>query len=241
MAIIGQPLSVLSLKALIHVTTMPGASVKFTHGSISATLTANGSGNCDYEVRVPDFGTWSITSTSGYASGSASVNVAAVAVTYNVTVTLIWYFIQNGNWTSGIGHSIVQSGGSGWFKDDGNYILAQTYQGGSNTSVAAYMTPAVSFTGYWKTLYIDSQQIGDRAYAGVATNTSANPPNFSASVRLCGRIENWDSRHTSSVSVSGVRGSHYLALEPRSWAAWDGSVVHGSGGNIRVWNMWLSG
>ena len=237
MAIIGDALSVLALKAKIHVTTMPYATVSFIRGgSTRATMTANASGNCDLEILVPDFGSWTVSASGEGGSGSSSVSVSDT-ITYNTTVTLRRYFIQSGNWVSGVGHNKAGSG-SIEFYDDGDYILLKTYQGGSNEIGSGYITPAVSMNN-WKTLYIDSQETGDYCYAGVSTDNSSNPPSFSASVQLCGKREDWDSRHTSSVSIASVTGSRYLALRTKAWIT-ETIPVHGTGGQIRVWNMWLS-
>lgn len=236
MAIIGDALSVLALKAKIHVTTMPYATVTFSGGGTSGTATANASGNCDYEILVPNFGTWTVSASGGGGSGSSSVTVSDT-ITYNVTVTVRRYFIQNGNFANGAWGNKAGSDSIS-FADNGDYILLKTYQGGGNEVGSGYLNPAVSF-GYWKTLYIDSQEIGDGAYAGVSTNNSSNPPSFSVSVQLCGQREEWDSRHTSSVNVAGVTGSRYLALRTKAYIT-QTIPVHGSGGNIRIWNMWLS-
>ena len=241
MAIIGDALSVLSLRATIHVTTMPGATVKLTHGGTTVTLTANASGNCDLEVMVPDFGTWNLTATSGNASGTASVNVASVATTYNVTVTLVLWIIQSGNFASWTGHNRVGGGSGAYFSDQGSYVELSTYQGGSLDYIAGYITPAVSF-GYWKSLVIDSQEKGDKAYAGAASNNSSNPPSFSASKQLVGKVETWDSRHTSTCDVSGVTGSKYIAIQGKAWIEqYSQAVWIGTGGNVRIWNMYLTG
>lgn len=238
MTIVGNGISVLALKAKIHVKTMPGATVSFIKGGVTAaTMTANGSGNCDYEILVPNFGEWTVSASGGGGSGSSSVTVSDV-VTYNVTVVLTRYFIKDGNFVSGVTHNHVPS--ERWFKDDGDYVILQTYQGGSNEYTSGYLSPAVAF-GYWKTLYIDSQEVGDGANAGVSSGHSAQQASFSASVQLCSRRETWDSRHTSSCSVASVTGSQYLALRAKAWINSESIPVHGAGGQIKVWNMWLSG
>lgn len=238
MAIIGNAMSVLALKAKIYVTTMPWAWVNFIYGGVTqVTIQANGSGNCEHEILVPQFGSWTIYATGEGGSGTSYVGVYDT-VTYTTTVTLTRYFIQNGNYVSGVWGNKAGSDTVS-IKDAGDFILLQSYQGGGNEIGSGYLNPAVSMNN-WKTLYIDSQEIGDEAYAGVATNNSSNPPNFSAVVQLCGRREEWDGRHTTAISVSGVSGSQYLALRTKSWINTSVIPVHGAGGNIRVWNMWLS-
>lgn len=241
MAIIGEPLSVLALKAKIHVTTMPGASVTFKHGSISATKTANSSGVCDYEVRVPDFGSWSITASSGHASGTNSVNVTAVTQ-YNVAVVLRLWIIQNGNVVSGFSQNGV--GNHHFYDDMGDYIEMKTYQGGSNEKDSWYYNPPVSF-GYWKTLVVDTASVGDPAYAGVSSNNSSNPPSFVTSVKLNNRTDEWSSstasRHTSNLNVSSVAGSRYIAFTAQAWINSEVIPVRGTGGVIRIWNAYLTG
>lgn len=238
MAIIGEAISVLALKAKIHVNTMPGSTVVFSGPGMSVTLYADAYGNCTCEVPVPNFGSFTIASYNGNASGSGSVYVGAVT-DYYVTVGMTLWVIQNGNFASWTGHNRVGGGSNATFSDQGDYVELRTYQGGSNDNIAGYITPAVDFT-YWNTLYIDSQEKGDKAYAGPASNNSSNPPSFNASVRLVGKVETWDSRHTSSCNVAGVGGNQYIALHAKAWIEqYSQAVWIGTGGNIRVWNLWL--
>lgn len=241
MAIIGEPLSVLALKAKVRVTTKAGATVKLTKGSTTLTGTASSSGitgTCDFEIGVPDFGTWSISCTSGNATGTGSVTVSDVT-DYSVTVVLTLYLIRNGAFTSGISQNHVPS--ERWFKTEDDHLVLQTYQGGSNEYTSGYLKPATAF-GYWKTLYIDSRETGDGAYAGICSTNTAQQASFTKSVQLCSRRDTWDSRHTSSCSVSGVTGNYYVTLRAKAWITWDEwGTVYGTGGQIRVWNLWLTG
>lgn len=239
MAIIGDAIKLITLKALIHVTTKPGATVTFKKGSTTmATKTANSSGVAELEVLSGDWGSWTITgSASPSASGSASVTLSA-PTTYNVTLTLTQYIIQNGNFVSGFSHSVNAAGqphaGASYFSDQGDYIELQTYQGGSNEVVSGYITTGIDMSG-WNTLYIDGCGKGDSGYAGPANNTSDNPPSFSTSVQLFGQIESINSRSTKSLNVSGITGTKYLALRAKAWVWQD----EGAGGTIRIYNMYL--
>lgn len=237
MAIIGEPLSVLALKAKIKVKTMPGATVSLSGPGRSGTVTADSSGNCTYEVPVPNFGTWSISASSGYASGSSSVTVSAVT-TYNVTVTLVLWIIKNGDVVNGFWQNGV--GSHHFYEDKGSYIEMLTYQGGGNEKDSWYYNPPISF-GYWKTLYVGTSSIGEPAYAGVSTNNSSNPPSFAASVKLNNRNEAWTNADTFAVDVSSVTGSRYIAFTAQAWINTSSVPVHGAGGGIRIWNAYLTG
>ena len=151
---------------------------------------------------------------------------------------LTWYLIQNGNFISGVGHSFVGSGAAN-FSDEGDYIRLHTYMGGSQEYASGYLTNAISMTD-WKTMYIDSQEGGDSAYAGPANNTSDNPPTFSTYVAMCGQRKTLDSRHTSSLNISSITGNKYIAIRAKAWASWDGGSAVGMGGDVRIWNLWLT-
>lgn len=240
MAIIGNALSVLALKANIYVTTRPGATVTFKKGSTTmGTLTADGSGHCNLEVLIPNFGSWTVTSTTGSDTGSASVTVSDT-IQYNVTVAQRKYLIQNGNFIVS-GHKVVGKSTSA-FEDYGDYIWLATDKNlnPDNNVISGYFTAGIDM-GYWKTMYIDSQQRGDGAYAGLTTSTSAQEASFTNSVQLCGQRTSYDSRSTKSLNISSVTGTKYIALKVGSWVYIDSGGIQGSYGVIRVWNLYLQG
>lgn len=237
MALIGKAASVLALKATLNITTKPGATVTITKGGVTvATLTANSSGRCSLEILAVNFGTYTASARHGYATGSASINVADVT-TYNLTVHMTQYFIQNGNFVNSVGHNRV---GEWRFDDMGDYIELSTYQGGSWDYCAGYITPAISFDGYWKNLIIDSNQIGDGAWFGVAPNNSDQQISFTASVKTCNSSSSsWTGRKTSTCGVTGFTGSRYVALQTKAWIRYAGSDVVGSAGIMRIYNLYL--
>lgn len=239
MALIGKAASVLALKATLNITTKPGASVTITKGGVTvATLTANSSGNCSLEILAANFGTYTASARHGYATGSASINVADVT-TYNLTVHMTLYFIQNGNFVNSVGHNFVGDD-AGYFRDMGDYIELSTYQGGSWAYAAGYITPAISFDGYWKNLIIDSNQIGNGAWVGVAPNNTAQDISFTKSAKICeNNRSSYTGRKTSTCAVTGFTGSRYVALQSHAWIQYSGSDVIGSAGIIRCYNLYL--
>lgn len=239
MAIIGKAVSVLALKATLNITTMPGATVTVKKDSITvATLTANSSGNCSLEILAANFGTYTASAVNGKANGSASVAVTDVT-TYNLTVHMTQYFIQNGNFVNSVGHKFVGEN-DGYFKDAGNYIELSTYQGGSWAYAAGYITPAISFDGYWKNLIIDSNQIGNGAWVGLAPNNTDQEISFTKSAKICeNNRSSYTGRKTSTCAVTGFTGSRYVALQSHAWIQYSGSDVIGSAGIIRCYNLYL--
>ena len=247
MAIVGNAISLITLKALIHVTTKPGATVTFKKGSTTmGTKTANSSGVAELEVLSGDWGSWTIDvswSASGIATaatGSSSVTISA-ATTYNVSVTVKWYLIQNGNFCSGFNHTYhATTGTRNEFRDEGDYIwlTTDTQMQYGNSFVSGYFTNGIDM-GDWNNMYIDCQAIGGNSYAGIVTDTSAGEASFSNSVLTGGTVKAYTARDTKNLSLSGVTGTKYIALRAQSFAVWDSSGVSGSYGAIKVYNLYL--
>lgn len=240
MGIIGNALSVLALKAKILVTTMPGSTVTFTKDEISGTVTADESGNCEYEVLIPNFGTWTVTATNGNASGTAAVDVTDI-IAYSVTVTMRLYFIQNGDFAEWVTRKVVGETRS-VFADKGSYVWLTTdsVENPSNIVASGYFTNEIDM-GFWKTLYVDSQEKGQSTHAGLVTGTTLKEASFTNSVRLAGQRESYDSRSTKTLDVTSVTGTRYVALRARGWILIDSGGATGAPGIIRVWNMYLEG
>ena len=244
MAIIGNALSVLALKATIHVTTKPGATVKFSKGGVDvATLTADSSGNCDYNVLIPNFGTWTVSGTSGDASGTATVDVSDI-VTYNVDCVLKLWFVQNGNFSTGFSHSVVGNGSG--FYDDGDYVLLHSLTTGHSwQNAAGYFTPSVNFDdGYWKNLVIDSQEYANPAACGLVSSVPPNAsPSFTVYSTLNTRNTSFSTRHTTNTNVSAQTGDLYVAARASCWTDEDqyGNIRGWYGGRVRIYNLYLTG
>lgn len=254
MAIIGDGLLVMSLKSLIHVTTKPGASVTFKKGSTTmATKTANSSGVAELEVLSGDWGSWTITSTSSVATNSSTITVNAVT-TYNVSLPLTLYLIQNGNFASGVTHDFSSdNSGSGSFNDDGDYILLgqRATRPDHWDAITGYLYPAVTFDGYWKTLTVETSErgycvTGSYPIAGITSGTGVGPT-FTSYVQLRSgsgdsRYQtSYNSRHTSTLNVSSVRGTYKVAFKACMYDYYDGyQALKHADGNIKIWNAYLS-
>lgn len=147
--------------------------------------------------------------------------------------------ILNGDVASGFGLKGV--GGNVSFSDKGSYLHLQGYQGGGSASVAGYLTLAIPLDGYWKTLVVETREVGDGAWAGLSTNTSNDSPSYAASVKLCNRRDSWTGRHTSSINVSGLNGTYYIAFRAKAWLTWDEyGTVYGAGGQMDIYNVYFT-
>lgn len=156
------------------------------------------------------------------------------------------YFIQNGNFSSGITHVARDNGGGVYqnWTDRGDYIYLSTYQGGTNGRISAFLYPAITFNGQWKSLSIDAERIGDQSWFGLSEIDNTNPaaPNndgrveFAAWGKLMDRRDTWSSRYTTTIDVSKLRGTYYLAIELKGWLYY----TSGSGGAICIYNFYLS-
>lgn len=245
MAIIGDALSVLSLKSLIHVTTKPGATVTFKKGSTTmATKTANSSGVAELEVLSGDWGSWTISGSwsasgiSNAATGSSSVTLSE-PTTYNVSVPLTWYLIQNGNFT-GFGHKVVGWNGTrSVFEDSGDYIWLSDdiyAQGANHRYASGYFTNAISVDD-WKTMYIDFSGRGESDHMGLVTSTSAQQASFTNSMELVyHQGESYTGRTTKNLDISGVTGTRYVAL--RVQANYSPGYSNYPG-DLRIYNLYL--
>ena len=242
MAIIGNALSVLTLKSLIHVTTKPGATVTFKKGSTTmATKTANASGVAELEVLSGDWGSWTISGSwsasgiSNAATGSSSVTISE-PTTYNVSVPLTWYLIQNGNFT-GFSHRIASYLGRSKFDDDGSYIWLcyDPYEQSANAYASGYFTNAISMND-WKTMYIDFEGKGQSANMGLVTDTTwPVEASFTNSVQLVSWLKNYSSRSTQSLNISGVTGTRYVGLRVRTaYGEFDSYP-----GALKIYNLYL--
>ena len=180
------------------------------------------------------------------------------------------YFIQNGNFVSGIGHGVypnppdnnyfmyIPAGSTDWRnapsqcptppdKDEDKVVLAGNF-GGSPAIVdgylTSYLTPYIEFTGQYKNLNIEFLAIGDTQYFGLYTDiTSKNGEwSFSYKETINNRLDGsrWISG-TKSLNVSDVRGNYYIALRSKAWINGEVMPVVGTGGQIRIKNLWLSG
>lgn len=247
MTIIGNALKVLSLKAVIRAKTRAGATVTFKKGSTTmATKTADSSGYAELDVLSGDWGEWTVSaswSASGIgtaATGSTNVTVSA-ANTYNITITLQWYLIKNGNFMTGFSHKVVGPVRAA-FRDDGNYITltTDTQVQLSNDYAAGYFTTGIEMA-FWQSLKVDSQEVGDDAFAGIVTKTTAREADFSSSVKLCSRRKSFTDRATKTLNISGVTGTKYIALQAKAWFYQDSGGPDGSHGEIRVYNLYLEG
>lgn len=234
--------------AYIRVTTKPGATVTFVKGGTTfSTKTADSSGIAQLEVRLVDWGTftingsWSASGIATAATGSASVTISA-STTYNVTVALKWYLIQNGNFCNGFTTTKKSDYGTRTaFEDNGDYVWLTTdiYDNPENNIVSGYFTNGIEMD-YWNTLYIDSKEKGT-SYVGVTTDTTAASASFTNSLQLCSHIKSFDTRSTKSLSLSGVTGTKYVALRTNGWVSWSSSGPDGTGGFIDIWNLYLQG
>jgi len=252
MAIIGNPITLITLKAVINVTTKAGATVTFKKGSTTmgtktATATTAGQGVASLEVLSGDWGAYSISVSwtqsgiSTAATGSASVTVSA-ATTYNVTANLTWYLIKDGNFCTGFATSVVGPTRA-VFEDSGDYIrlTMDTYEQPANDFASGYFTQGIDMA-YWNSMTIDTQEKGQQAWAGLTTDTSAQEASFTNSVQLLpGQQSYYDTRSTSTLSLSGVTGTKYVALRTKGWVYIDSGGIQGSAGIIRVWNLYLQG
>lgn len=254
MAIVGNAIYVLALKALIHVTTKPGATVTFKKGSTTmATKTANSSGVAELEVLSGDWGSWTITSTSSVATNSSTITVSAVQ-TYNVSLPLTLWLIQNGNFASGVTHDFASENAvSGSFNDAGDYVLL--HQGATRPDnwdiITGYLYPAITFDGYWKTLYVETSEkgyciTGAHPIAGITSNSGATS-SFASQVQLrsgsgTSRYQkNFNSKHTSSLNVSNARGTYKVAFRCAMFDYYDSyQALQYADGEIRIWNAYLS-
>ena len=234
MAIIGDALSVLSLKSLIHVTTKPGATVTFKKGSATmATKTANSSGVAELEVLSGDWGSWTISCSwsqsgiSNAATGSSSVTLSEPR-TYNVNVQLTWYLIQNGNFT-GFGHTIASYLQRSKFEDNGNYIWLcyDPYAQAANAYASGYFTNA--------TMTIDFEGKGESAHMGLVTDTSLVQASFTNSVQLVSQRSSYSSRGTQSLDISGVTGTRYVGLRVQTFY----SEYRYCPGDLAIYNLYL--
>ena len=241
MAIIGNALSVLTLKSLIHVTTKPNATVTFKKGSTTmATKTANASGIAELEVLSGDWGSWTISGSwsasgiSNAATGSSSVTISE-PTTYNVSVPLLWYLIQNGNFT-GFGHKIESYFPRSDFKDDGDYVWLcyDTYEQTANAYASGYFTNGISMND-WKTMYIDFSGKGESAHMGLVTDTSLVQASFTNSKALVSQRSSYSSRGTQSLDISGVTGTRYVGLRVQSFY----SEYRNCPGSLRIYNLYL--
>ena len=243
MEIVGNAISLVTLKALIHVTTKPGATITFNKGSTTmATKTADSNGVAELEVLSGDWGSWTISGSwnqsgiSTAATGSTSLTISE-AKTYNASMPLRWYLISGGNFSAGF--STSKSGGAGGergqFKDNGDYVWLtyDIYTQSANSSISGYFTNGIDMTD-WGTLVIDSQERGNSSYVGVTADTSGQA-SFTASYLLAGQRSDFSSRSTKSMSLSSVTGTKYVALKTSSWY----SEYSSGTGTIRIYNLYL--
>ena len=236
------------LKAVIHVTTKPGATVTFTKGGISASVTANGSGVADFEVLSFNWGSWTVTSTSSIASNSQTITVSA-ATTYNVSLSLRLWLVKDGDFASGATHSFSsEHTSSGSFYDSGNDILLRQKADhfGYSDAIVGYFN-SISFDGYWKTLVMQTKEKGKsvtgKTLIGGLTSGSGTNPTFAYMVQLrsAGQYSSVQSDyHTSTLNVSGARGTYSVAFRGCMYDYED--FEHGIvavDGDIRIRNLYL--
>lgn len=224
MAIVGNAVTLITLKALIHVTTKPGATVTFKKGSTTmGTKTANASGIAELEVLSGDWGSWSISaswSASGIAEkaeGSVSAFTISAATTYNKTITLKWYLIKNGDFCEGFNTTFAGNNPRSRFEHvnaDTDYVwLTNDNQGQTALSsyASGYFTNGISMND-WKTMYISFSGRGESDYMGLVDTASGAEANFTNSVRIVYRQGPSYAGGTGSLDVSGVTGTKYVAL-----------------------------
>lgn len=148
------------------------------------------------------------------------------------------YFIKNGKFVSGIGHEAKGSIWQNWTTQS-DHIWLTTYTGGSNDYMGANVTPAVVFSGQWKKLIIDSSAAGDTSYIGLTTNHNAKDLNFYKQFTYFTRSGN-HGRRTDTFNITGASGTYYIGIRLKSWIWFDGVNVNGSGGVLRIYNLYLS-
>ena len=142
--------------------------------------------------------------------------------------------------SSGVTYKVYELNASCYqkFTDQGDYIWLSTYLGGTNGRNAAFLYPAITFNGQWKTLTIDANRSGDQSWFGVSAVDNTNPaaPNvngrieFAAWGKLMDRRDTWTGRYSTEINVSELRGTYYLAIELKGWLYWTGSEAIGTGG-----------
>lgn len=240
MAIIGDALSVLTLKSLIHVTTKPGATVTFKKGSTTmATKIADG-GVAELEVLSGDWGSWTISGSwsasgiSNAATGSGSLTISE-PTTYNVSVPLTWYLIQDGNF-KGFGHKIESFLSRSKFADNGSYIWLcyDEYEQAANAYASGYFTNAISMND-WKTLSIDFEGKGESDRIGLVTDITLVEASFTNSKEIVSQRSSYSSRGTQSLNISGVTGTRYVGLRVESFY----SEYRSCPGSLRIYNLYL--
>ena len=256
MAIVGEALSLLALKALIHVTTKAGATVTFKKGSTTmATKTANSSGVAELEVLSSDWGSWTVdvswaVSGAGNATGSTTF-IVSEATTYNKTISLRLWFVKDGDFVSGVSHSFSsEHASSGSFNDAGDYV--NLHQNADRVdhwdAIAGYLGSAITFDGYWKSLVFETRErgygvTGSTLAAGLTTGSGASPT-FSYYVQLRGNGEHssYNSKHTSTLNVSSVSGSYKVVVRGAMYDHWNqySSAIISGPCDINIYNAYLS-
>lgn len=258
MAIVGEAIRLITLKALIHVTTKAGATVTFKHdGTTYATKTADSGGVAELEVISAYWGSWTVdvswaVSGNGNAVGSETLTITE-ATTYNVSVGLRLWLVRDGNFVSNVSHSFNSAYSSlGSFDDAGDYV--NLHQGVAANrvdhwdAIAGYLGSSISFDGYWKSLVFDTRErghgvSGSSLVAGLTTG-SGYAPTMSKYVQLRGAGEHssYNSRHTSTLNVSSVSGSYKVVIRGEMydhWNEWATAVISGAC-DINIYNAYLS-
>lgn len=179
------------------------------------------------------------TATASGINSAIGTSVSAGNLIQPVTGTK--YLIRNGARVSGMTYNSYGGAVYQNFTNQSDHVLLSTYQGGSNDYIGSYIGPAITFKGQWKKLIIDSNNIGDTSYIGLSTNNNSKDPSFSKSFTYFSRRESWTGRRTQTFDISSVTsGTLYVAFKLKAWASFDGSVVHGSGGQAKIYNLYLS-
>ena len=198
MAVVGDAISTLALKAVIHITCPAGSTLVIKKGSTIVAQPSNVS-SYDYEVLGVNFGTYSIY-VNGESYVTKSVNVTS-PTTYNVTFTAITYDIFNAGNKNGFSFA---GGGSGGVSVDSSRLKITT--SGGDKWYWAWANKTLSVNAYSKlrvtTVNMPSNcKIND---FGLATNqTEWKAPTYRAGTTQ-------GTNGTFTLDIASITGSYYV-------------------------------
>lgn len=220
--------------AVIHVSVEKGSTVKFSKGGIivetqgpSDAIVSGNTGNYYYSVRSGNYGSWTVTATSGTKTANKTITINA-AQQYDVTLLYGLYIFKSG---TGLNPSYTvhrtRDGGDTFYIDTTSFGGTKNYAG-----AILYFTPKVDITKYSK-LCVDQicysryqDQSRYKVYVGIGNNTTGSSDENPSS-DLARSAQYNTTRATYKISLASVsKGQYYVK-------------VHGGAVHFSIYNLWF--